>query len=360
MGSTGAQGSQGNTGHAGAQGAIGTAGPTGSTGAQGAQGSQGGVGSTGAQGPSGVIGHAGAQGATGTKGPTGSTAAAGGQGSQGAASNLGPQGPKGATGGVGPTGNTGAQGSQGGGGATGAQGTTGPAGSTGAPGSSGPGGASGGGGATGAQGAQGAQGATGPPGVECYYFNSYFYPSCIDACNYTNGSTYYYYQQTTYNSLYANKYVSNGNCAISTCDWNQTAYYNSSSSCVPLNYTCGSATGFGFSCGFSDVRLKNGIETLKNVLESIMKIDAVEYDWNKNLNPSLFDYFKKQQKLHTIGLIAQNVRLYFPEVVRMNDDGYYSIDYSKLNAVLVEGIKEQQIFIEDIDKQLEYIKSKIK
>jgi hypothetical protein len=87
-----------------------------------------------------------------------------------------------------------------------------------------------------------------------------------------------------------------------------------------------------------------------------MKIEAVEYDWNENLNPTLLDYFKKQQKLHTIGLIAQNVRMYFPEVVKMNHDGYYSIDYRKLNA----GIKEQQIFIEDIDKQLEYIESKIK
>ena len=44
----------------------------------------------------------------------------------------------------------------------------------------------------------------------------------------------------------------------------------------------------------------------------------------------------------------------------MGGDGYYSIDYHELNAVLDEGIKEQQIFIEDIDKQLEYIESKIK
>jgi hypothetical protein len=186
-----------------------------------------------------------------------------------------------------------------------------------------------------------------------------YYPTCPDACTYSNGSIYYFYQQTSYYTVYGNKYLSYGNCSTSTCDWYQTPYYNNGS-CVPLNYTCGSATGFGFSCGFSDVRLKHGIETLKNVLESIMKIDAVEYDWNENLNPSLLDYFKKQQKLHTIGLIAQNVRLYFPEVVRMNEDGYYSIDYPKLNAVLVEGIKEQQIFIEDIDKQLEYIESKIK
>ena len=103
--------------------------------------------------------------------------------------------------------------------------------------------------------------------------------------------------------------------------------------------------------------MKHGVETLKNSLETIMKLDAVEYDWNDNLRD--YDYFKSQQKLHTIGLIAQNVRMYYPEVIKMNTDGYYTIDYSKLNAVLVEAIKEQSIFIEDIDKELDYIETKL-
>jgi hypothetical protein len=185
------------------------------------------------------------------------------------------------------------------------------------------------------------------------------YYNCFDACTFTNGVIESFYQTTSYQNIYGNKYRSLTNCQNSECDW-FSDYYYSNGACVPIQYTCGSATGIGFSCFYSDVNLKNGIETLKNVLDSIMKIEAVEYDWNENLNPSILNYFKEQQRLHTIGLIAQNVRLYFPEVVRMNEDGYYSIDYHKLNAVLVEGIKEQQIFIEDIDKQLEYIESKIK
>jgi hypothetical protein len=148
------------------------------------------------------------------------------------------------------------------------------------------------------------------------------------------------------------------NCNNSTCDYNLPFFICESGGLYSTD-SCGAAGSFQ-SCYYSDVTLKSGIETLKNVLDSIMKIEAVEYDWNENLNPTLLDYFKKQQKLHTIGLIAQNVRVYFPEAVRMGGDGYYSIDYHKLNAVLVEGIKEQQIFIEDIDKQLEYIESKIK
>jgi hypothetical protein len=39
----------------------------------------------------------------------------------------------------------------------------------------------------------------------------------------------------------------------------------------------------------------------------------------------------------------------------MNNDGYYSIDYRKLNSVLVEGIKDLQYEIDDMDKELDKI-----
>jgi hypothetical protein len=113
-------------------------------------------------------------------------------------------------------------------------------------------------------------------------------------------------------------------------------------------------------CYGSDVRLKTGIETLKDSLETLMKLEVVEYDWNTNLNETEYKYFEKNKKLHTIGLIAQNVRQYYPEVVELGSNGYYRLDYTKLNSVLVEAIKEQQLFIEDIDKELEYIESKLK
>jgi hypothetical protein len=110
-------------------------------------------------------------------------------------------------------------------------------------------------------------------------------------------------------------------------------------------------------CTPSDARLKKGVETLENSLEKLLKLDVVEYDWNTNYND--YDSLEKQGKLHTFGLIAQNVRQYYPEVVSVNRDGYYSVDYIKLNAVLVEAIKEQQVFIDDMDKELEIIKSKL-
>ena len=152
------------------------------------------------------------------------------------------------------------------------------------------------------------------------------------------------------------------NCLDTYCDWSglYDYYLYSANYVATVDSQCGYVDFVGsYNCSYSDVALKSGIETLQNALENIMNIEAVEYDWNEKLNETAFAYFKKQQKLHTIGLIAQNVRLYYPETVNMNYDGYYSIDYRKLNSVLVEGIKQQEVFIEDIDKQLEYIESKL-
>jgi hypothetical protein len=65
-------------------------------------------------------------------------------------------------------------------------------------------------------------------------------------------------------------------------------------------------------------------------------------------------------RLHQIGLIAQNVRIHFPEAVGIGPDGYYYIDYKKLNSVVVEGIKEQQVFIEEITKQVDELEIKLR
>jgi len=99
-------------------------------------------------------------------------------------------------------------------------------------------------------------------------------------------------------------------------------------------------------------RLKQGVETIPEPLKAILNFDVVEFDWNKNLNSADYIYFEKKNKLHSIGLIAQNIRQYYPEVIEVMSSGYYRISYPKLNAVLVEGIKEQQVFIEDIEQQL--------
>jgi hypothetical protein len=167
------------------------------------------------------------------------------------------------------------------------------------------------------------------------------------------------YQTTSTFNPYVFHYRGNTACSSSVCDWycyRAWLYYDSSAwnTCN----TCGAGSSPYF-CAYSDETLKSGIKTLQNALAKLMEIDAVEYDWNENLSKDLYEYFKRKNRLHTIGLIAQNVRKYFPEAVTMNGEGYYSIEYSKLNAVLVEAIKEQQVFIDDIKGELDWIENKI-
>jgi hypothetical protein len=160
---------------------------------------------------------------------------------------------------------------------------------------------------------------------------------------------------------YSNTYLSNSNCQNGIDDWNNFAQYLSNGVDVwEVNTTNGYITSGPTSCGYpSDVRLKRKIETIYDALEKIMKLEAVEYDWNTNLNQTQYEYFEKNKRLHAIGLIAQNVRLYFPEVISINGEGYYYIEYNKLNSVLVEAIKSQQVFIEDIKEQINELENKL-
>jgi hypothetical protein len=170
----------------------------------------------------------------------------------------------------------------------------------------------------------------------------------------------YYQQDACFIGGGANIYRTNSNCLASSCDWscNWSRAYEASE-CYDICNFCGNAT-LTSSCGnYSDLNLKRKIETIYDALEKIMKLEAVEYDWNINLNKSQYEYFEKNKRLHAIGLIAQNVRLYFPEVVSINGEGYYYIDYNKLNSVLVEAIKSQQVFIEEIEEQINELENKL-
>jgi len=89
----------------------------------------------------------------------------------------------------------------------------------------------------------------------------------------------------------------------------------------------------------SDRRLKTDIDPLsEGVLGALGEIDPVRYRFkNEQTHPSG----------EQIGLIAQEVRAHFPELVREGADGMLSLAYPKLTAVLLKGLQEQQSTIEE-------------
>jgi hypothetical protein len=98
---------------------------------------------------------------------------------------------------------------------------------------------------------------------------------------------------------------------------------------------------------FSDKRFKKDIQPLENISSKLEKMHGYTYNYRT-------DEFKEKRfddKKH-IGLIAQEVKEVFPELIREDDKGYYAVNYEGMIPVLLEAIKEQNKINEAQQKQL--------
>jgi hypothetical protein len=84
-----------------------------------------------------------------------------------------------------------------------------------------------------------------------------------------------------------------------------------------------------FNCA-SDARLKKNIVNLDGALDKIDSIRGVHYHW--------IDASQPQSR--QVGVIAQEIQAAYPELVMEGGNGFLSVDYPKLTAVLIQSIKE--------------------
>lgn len=94
---------------------------------------------------------------------------------------------------------------------------------------------------------------------------------------------------------------------------------------------------------YSDQRLKTNVVGLKNSIERIMRLRGVNYQ--------LISEADKGNAPLELGFIAQEVEKIVPEVVS-NREQMKAINYGRLVALLTEGIKEQQVMIEDLKAEV--------
>ena len=59
-----------------------------------------------------------------------------------------------------------------------------------------------------------------------------------------------------------------------------------------------------------------------------------------------------------IGIIAQDVQKQFPDLVTLQKNGYFTLDYTHLTAVLAEGIKELSSKVDNLASRIEDIFTK--
>ncbi len=345
--------------------AIGRTGQTGLTGAKGSQGNQG------AKGPAGADSNqAGAKGPTGDKGPQGAAGHQGFQGATGPTGNQGPQGPRdGNKGGQGPQGVQGATGpanNQGGAqgiqGAGGNQGPKGPQGVQGSQGGKGPQGVQGAGGPQGVQGAGGPQGVQGAPGWPyqgCSTTDSPQFAYIAVGHAQTGGGAYRCWIDADYavhhSQIYSpNNYGMNG---------------RANSACMQLNNLSAQTqfalnnSGNVYAAGnrYSDERKKVQIEQYTGSLGADGNISGSMMNRLSTLKPKKFRFVgQTDEKPRQVGLIAQDVRLSFPELVDASNDGtgslgaedYMAVNYVGVNAVLLEAVREIKDTISSISSRV--------
>ena len=77
-------------------------------------------------------------------------------------------------------------------------------------------------------------------------------------------------------------------------------------------------------------------------------VDIMNYEWRREEFPE-----KGMPEGEQIGVIAQQLQEVFPEMVKVGEDGYLRVAYSKLIPILVASIQEQQKRIDELSTKLE-------
>ena len=106
-------------------------------------------------------------------------------------------------------------------------------------------------------------------------------------------------------------------------------------------YVSGAITANGDVTAFSDIKLKDNIKVIDNSIDKIKQIRGVTFTRKDKLD---------KQKRYT-GIIAQEVEKILPEVVS-ETEGIKTVAYGNMIGLLIEGIKEQQIIIEEQSSRL--------
>jgi putative lipoic acid-binding regulatory protein len=113
-----------------------------------------------------------------------------------------------------------------------------------------------------------------------------------------------------------------------------------------LNSATGNLSVSGTVTANSDKRIKKNIVTIESALDKVLKLRGVTYQRTDIEDDKVL-----------MGVVAQEVEQIIPEVVSLGDpddpDSIKSVSYGNMVGVLIEAIKEQQLQIDELKKQIE-------
>lgn len=132
----------------------------------------------------------------------------------------------------------------------------------------------------------------------------------------------------------------------------------SSGNCAPETGMVFTVRGDAWSSGVkwytSDKRYKKEIKVIENAAEKLSKISGYTYQYDTEKFPDM-SFSKGTQA----GILAQELKEVLPEAVRLNDKGYYSVNYNAIIPLLIEAVKEQNKKVSGKDEVINQLKSEV-
>lgn len=167
---------------------------------------------------------------------------------------------------------------------------------------------------------------------------STFMPTHSDSANYQTGVEIWNNQVRGVNNTYSStRYVANL----------YLNYLDSSVQGVKVD-NAGKITSYGTTT-WSDMRLKERLSDITGILEKVEGLSVFRYRMKEWTDSPVF-----------AGVSAQEVLLLFPEVIEEDEEGYYSLDYSKLATIVaVRGAQELYSLCKAQAAEIETLKERI-
>lgn len=100
---------------------------------------------------------------------------------------------------------------------------------------------------------------------------------------------------------------------------------------------------------FSDGNLKRDLRIIDNPISKIKSLNGYYYYWLKD----------RKDQSEQVGVVAQEVEAVLPQIVKTNKENIKTVDYSKLTALLIEAVKEQQQTIDSQQNEINVLNAEL-
>jgi len=120
--------------------------------------------------------------------------------------------------------------------------------------------------------------------------------------------------------------------------------------------------GSGNAYTISDEKDKENIKDIDKSLEKLLKLKSKEYNYKakseEKTNSPEENKYDPSQELY-FGFLAQDVEKIYPTLVSKDEKGNMFVSYQQLIPIIIQGIKEQQILIDQQQIEIDELQAEV-